>query len=174
MTEARWLCPLCNGAFSRPAEHLRDAHGLERRTEDRLKLEQAVRRPPAPPRRPRIGSVPPARRPAQIEEEELVEPGRPPPLPPDAAVLRLVCDEPFTSDLSALQARLTGFVGVQSVAIDLYARTVDLYIDRRRAMVGHLMALARERARLVVLRGEVHREPKGGGTPNKSTRLFDV
>ena len=96
-------------------------------------------------------------------------PSKPVPLPPDAAVLRLRCDTLDGVDAQVLGDRLRNLPGVESVALDLYARTVDLYLDPTRATAAHLVALARERVRLPVRAAELHRaapsgQPLGAGT----------
>ena len=88
----------------------------------------------------------------------------PVPLPPDAAVLRLVCDTLEGVDALALRDRLLELPGVDSVALDLYARTADLYLDRRRATPSHLVAMARERVRLPGAR------PSFTGRPSRARR----
>jgi len=56
-------------------------------------------------------------------------------------------------DAAVLRDRLLDLPGVESVALDLYARTADLYLDRERATPPHLVAMARERVRLPVRAG---------------------
>jgi hypothetical protein len=105
-------------------------------------------------------------------DEVDVSPGRPIPLPPDAAVLRLVCDELAGVDVVELQGRLADLPGVESAAVDLYARTIDLFLDRRRATPSHLVALATERLRLPVVSAELHRAPDPGAALGEATRIF--
>jgi hypothetical protein len=101
-------------------------------------------------------------------------PARPAPLPPDAAVLRLVCETLDGVDAQVLRDRLLALSGVESVALDLYARTADLYLDRRRATAPHLVAMARERIRLPVRAAELHRSPEPGQSLGAATLLFVV
>jgi hypothetical protein len=101
-------------------------------------------------------------------------PLKPVPLPPDAAVLRLVCESLDGLDAQVLRDRLLNLAGVESVAIDLYARTVDLYLDRTRATAPHLVALARERVRLPVRTAELHRAPEKGQPLGATTLIFVV
>ena len=189
-----WRCPLCREAASDPAAHLREAHGVGG-NQDRFGLRDAARhgtgRPatpgtdgttsdgagthePAPPRlRPRPTprrSIRPRRSPAPIEPD--VQPARPSPLPPDAAVLRLVCESLEGVDVAQLQQRLTDLPGIESVTIDLYERTADLFIDRRRAAPTHLVTLAVERIGLAITTAELHRAPRAGQKLDDSTRLF--
>jgi hypothetical protein len=101
-------------------------------------------------------------------------PAKPVPLPPDAAVLRLVCETLDGVDAQVLRDRLLALSGVESVALDLYARTADLYLDRRRATAPHLVAMARERIRLPVRAAELHRSPEPGQSLGAATLLFVV
>ena len=101
-------------------------------------------------------------------------PARPIPLPPDAAVLRLVCETLEGVDALVLRDRLLELPGVESVALDLYARTADLYLDRRRATPPHLVAMAKERVRLPVRVAELHREAGPGQTLGEATLLFVI
>jgi hypothetical protein len=101
-------------------------------------------------------------------------PARPVPLPPDAAVLRLVCETLDGVDAAALRDRLLNLPGVESVSLDLYGRTADLYLDRQRATPPHLVAMARERVRLPVRAAELHRAPEPGQSLGAATLLFVV
>jgi hypothetical protein len=103
-----------------------------------------------------------------------MSPAKPIPLPPDASVLRLVCEALDGVDAQALRDRLLDLQGVESVALDLYARTADLYLDRRRATPPHLVAMARERIRLPVRAAELHRAPEPGQTLGAGTLLFVI
>jgi len=115
---------------------------------------------------------PPSSRPRRVPTDGA--PLKPVPLPPDAAVLRLVCESLDGLDAQALRDRLLNLAGVESVAIDLYARTVDLYLDRTRATAPHLVALARERVRLPVRTAELHRAPEKGQPLGAATLIFVV
>lgn len=118
-----------------------------------------------------------ARRPAGPRlsgEPPEVAPAKPAPLPPDAAVLRLVCETLDGVDAQVLRDRLLNLPGVESVALDLYARTADLYLDRRRATPPHLVAMARERIRLPVRAAELHRSPDQGQSLGADTLLFVI
>jgi hypothetical protein len=149
--------------------------------------------PPAPPRRGRSSRPRPADddqstdppltwrrapRPAASRRSSGEPTERPPakpiPLPPDASVLRLVCESLEGVDAQALRDRLLDLQGVESVALDLYARTVDLYLDRRRATPPHLVAMARERIRLSVRAAELHRAPEPGQSIGAGTLLFVI
>lgn len=101
-------------------------------------------------------------------------PAKPIPLPPDAAVLRLVCETLDGVDAQALRDRLLDLPGVESVALDLYARTADLYLDRNKATPPHLVAMARERIRLPVRAAELHRSPERGYGLGADTLLFVI
>jgi hypothetical protein len=113
------------------------------------------------------------RRRPRIEPPEMA-PARPVPLPPEAAVLRLVCETLDGVDAQALRDRLLDLPGVESVALDLYERTADLYLDRRRATPPHLVAMARERVRLPVRAAELHRAAEPGQRLGPVTLLFVV
>ena len=102
------------------------------------------------------------------------QPAKPVPLPPDASVLRLICESLDGVDAQALRDRLLELQGVESVALDLYARTADLYLDRRRATPPHLVAMARERIRLPVRAAELHRSPEPGQSLGAGTLLFVI
>jgi hypothetical protein len=119
-----------------------------------------------------------ARRPSSTRrgagEPAEMPPAKPIPIPPDAAVLRLVCETLEGVDASALRDRLLNLSGVESVALDLYARTVDLYLDRQKATPPHLVALARERVRLPVRVAELHRSPERGQSLGEATLLFVI
>jgi hypothetical protein len=119
-----------------------------------------------------------ARRPAGTRrisgEAPEMPPAKPVPLPPDATVLRLVCETLDGVDAQALRDRLLDLPGVESVALDLYARTADLYLDRRRATPPHLVAMARERVRLPVRAAELHRAAGPGQTLGAGTLLFVI
>jgi hypothetical protein len=65
-------------------------------------------------------------------------------------------------------------MGVDSVAVDLYDRTVDLYLDRRRAAPPHLVTLATERVGLPVVSAELHRAPPDGSKLGPATRLIVI
>jgi hypothetical protein len=101
-------------------------------------------------------------------------PAKPIPLPPDASVLRLVCETLDGMDAQVLRDRLLDLQGVESVALDLYARTADLYLDRRKATPPHLVAMARERIRLPVRAAELHRAPEPGQSIGAGTLLFVI
>jgi hypothetical protein len=119
-----------------------------------------------------------ARRPASSRrssgESADAPPSRPIPLPPDAAVLRLVCETLEGVDASVLRDRLLDLPGVESVALDLYARTADRFLDRERAPPPHVVAMARERIRLPVRAAELHRAAEPGQPLGASTLLFVV
>lgn len=115
---------------------------------------------------------PPSSRPRRLPTDGA--PSKPVPLPPDAAVLRLVCEQLDGVDTQVLRDRLLDLAGVASVAIDLYARIVDLYLDRTRATAPHLVALARERVRLPVRAAELHRAPEPGHPLGAGTLIFVV
>jgi hypothetical protein len=119
-----------------------------------------------------------ARRPASSRggpgESAELPPSRPVPLPPDAAVLRLVCETLDGLDAAVLRDRLLDLPGVESVALDLYARTADLYLDRERATPPHLVAMARERIRLPVRAAELHRAAEPGQPLGAATLIFVV
>jgi hypothetical protein len=106
--------------------------------------------------------------------EPAVPPARPAPLPPDAAVLRLVCASLEGVDAADLQRRLAELPGIEAVTIDLYERTADLFIDRRRAAPPHLVTLAMERIGLAVTTAELHRAPTPGQGLGDATRIFVV
>ncbi|MBA2448465.1 MAG: hypothetical protein H0V51_10625 [Chloroflexi bacterium] len=89
-------------------------------------------------------------------------------------MLRLVCESLDGIDPAQLQTRLAELQGVESAAIDLYERTVDLYLDRRRAAPPHLVTLATERVGLPVVAAELHRAPPSGARLGPSTLLFVV
>ena len=89
-------------------------------------------------------------------------------------MLRLVCESLDRVDPAGLQARLAELSGVESVAIDLYERTVDLFLDRRRAAPPHLVALATERVGLPVVSAELHRAPPAAAKLGPGTLLFVV
>ena len=166
--EPGWRCPLCGAIATSGAEHLRAQHGIGGWTEDRLGLRKAVQehgpRAPKPPRRSGV----------RVEEPPL-EPPRPAPLPEEASVLRLLCGSLEGVDLADLQARVTQLAGVESVAVDLYEGTVDLFLDRSRAAaVPHLVALATERVGLVVVAAELHRAPSAGAKLGRDTFLVVV
>ena len=167
-----WRCPLCGATAASGVEHLRSEHGMGGPREDRFGLREAVRptreaggvgtarpRPPRPTRRLRLG-------------DEEVRPARPTPLPPEAAVLRLVCESLDGLDSARLQARLAELPGVESAAVDLYEGTADLFLDRRRAVPPHLVALATERVGLTVKAAELHRAPAAGAKLGPDTVLL--
>ncbi len=89
-------------------------------------------------------------------------------------MLRLVCETLDGVDAAALRDRLLDLPGVESVALDLYARTADLYLDRERATPPHLVAMARERVRLPVRAAELHRAAAPGQSLGAATLLFVV
>jgi hypothetical protein len=89
-------------------------------------------------------------------------------------VLRLVCESLDGIDPAQLQTRLAELQGVQSATIDLYERTVDLYLDRRRATPPHLATLATERVGLPVVAAELHCAPPSGARLGLDTLLFVV
>lgn len=101
-------------------------------------------------------------------------PAKPPPLPPDAAVLRLICETLEGVDAGVLRDRLLELPGVESVALDLYEGTVDLYLDRARASVRHLVAMASSRIRLRVKTAELHRAAERGQRLGEATRIYVV
>ena len=202
MTDTQgWRCPLCRELADDPAAHLRSAHGVGG-DRDRFGLRDAARhgtgRPPTPdtdgalgngtqddagstpdatparlrPRPTPRRSIRPRRAPSSAEPD--VTPARPVPLPPDAAVLRLVCDSLDGVDVARLQQRLVDLPGIEAVTIDLYARTADLFIDRHRAAPPHLVTLTMERIGLAVTTAELHRAPGPGQKLDESTRLFVV
>jgi hypothetical protein len=107
-------------------------------------------------------------------DEEDVRPARPEPLPPDASILRLICDSLDGVDASALHDRLAALPGVESVTIDLYARTVDLYLDRKRATVRPLVALVAGRVRLPIKSAELHQAAAPGQRLGEETRIYVV
>ena len=191
-----WRCPLCREVAADPAAHLRDAHKVGG-TQDRFGLRDAARhgtgRPatpgtdgtaggrtdteaPSPGRlRPRPmprRSIRPRRAPASLEPG--LPPARPAPLPPDAAVLRLVCESLEGVDVAELQRRLAELPGIEAVTIDLYERTADLFVDRRRAAPPHLATLAMERIGLAITTAELHRAPDPGRKLDDSTLLLVV
>ncbi len=88
--------------------------------------------------------------------------------------MRLVCETLDGADTQVLRDRLLNLSGVESVAIDLYARTIDLYLDRTRATAMHLVAMARERVRLPVRAAELHRAPEKGQALGAATFIFVV
>jgi hypothetical protein len=130
-----------------------------------------------------LGSDPPltwrrARRPSSSRpstgDHGAMPPARPAPLPPDAAVLRLICESLDGVDAAVLRDRLLDLPGVESVALDLYARTADLYLDRTRATPPHLVAMARERIRLPVRAAELHRAAEKGQPLGAATLIYVV
>jgi hypothetical protein len=125
------------------------------------------RRAPRPRRAPR-------RLPDLPLDPEAVKPAKPEPLPPDAAVLRLVCETLDGVDASVLHDRLVALPGVESAAIDLYDRTIDLYLDRERATVRPLVALVVNRVRLPIRAAELHRPAAPGQRLGDATRLYVV
>jgi hypothetical protein len=118
---------------------------------------------------PRPASARPVRRDASE-----AAPSRPMPLPPDAAVLRLVCVSLDGVDAQALRDRLLALQGVESVSMDLFTGIVDLYLDRARATASHLVAMARERVRLPVRAAELHRAAEPGHGLGAETLIFVV
>lgn len=88
--------------------------------------------------------------------------------------MRLIAGTLDGVDAAALQARLLDLPGVTSVTLDLYARTIDLYIDRERAVPPHLIALVTGRLRLPVHGAEIHRAPPRGEPLGDATRLYVV
>lgn len=105
---------------------------------------------------------------------DAVRPTRPEPLPPDAAVLRLICDTLDGVDASALHDRLVALPGVESATLDLYASTVDLYLDRKHATVRPLIALVAGRVRLPIKAAELHRAAEPGQRLGDATRIYVV
>jgi hypothetical protein len=89
-------------------------------------------------------------------------------------VLRLVCETLDGVDATALRDRLLDLSGVASVALDLYARTIDLYLDRTKATPPHLVAMVRERMRLPVRGAELHRAAEPGQSLGAGTLLFVI
>lgn len=180
MTEqGGWRCPLCGASAASGVEHLRSEHGMGGSREDRFGLRDAVRPSldEAPPAR-RVGGLSPLRpserRRRRDPAAEEIGPARPAPLPPDAAVLRLVCESLDDVDVALLQARLAELAGVDSVAVDVYQRTIDLYLDRARAAPPHLATLATERLGLPVMAAELHRAPRGGGKLGLDTLILNL
>ena len=173
--EGGWRCPLCRASAASAAEHLRAEHGIGAATEDRFGLREAARPRPVPRRRPSLtAGARPIRHRSPTTDAETAPPPKTPPLPPDAAVLRLVCETLDGGDLAGLQVRLAELAGVDSVAIDLYERTIDLFLDRRRAAPPHLVALASERVGLPVVVAELHRAPASGAWLGDETFLLVV
>jgi hypothetical protein len=103
-----------------------------------------------------------------------VPPAKPDPLPPDAAVLRLICDTLDGIDVLKLHYRLVALPAVESATMDLYDRTVDLFIDRTRATPRHLVAVAAGRLRLPIRRAELHRAAPRGTPLGDTTRIYVV
>jgi hypothetical protein len=151
---------------SRAAVHLREAHGVGGATEDRFGLRDAVpdtrRPPPAPPRV--------IRQRAPVDDE-YIAPAPRAPLPPGTAILRLICADLLGEDLTRLERGLTAQLGVESVAIDLYAGIIDLFIDPDRATPNHLVAMAGDRLRLDISSAELHAAPTPGAPIGDATRL---
>jgi hypothetical protein len=164
--EQLWRCPLCGALAESGPEHLREQHDLGRPAEDRFGLRAALPRDPTPLRQ---RSRP--RRPARRPDSEAEPPPRPVPIPPDAAVLRLCCETLEGRDAGSLQADLAALQGVESVAVDLYAGTIDLFLDRRRAAPPHLVAVASERFGLPLKGAALHRHPRPGSSLGEETRL---
>jgi len=173
MVEREWHCRVCGASVSGRAEHLRTAHGIGGSGADRFGLRASARARSAAPtgRRPKRSTG--SRYPNASAGEEALPP-RPFELPPDAAVLRLLCASLDGVEQGALAARLSDLPGVDSVAVDLYERTVDLFLDRRRAAPPHLVALATERVELPVVGAELHRTPPSGGKLGTATLLLVV
>ena len=171
--ERVWRCPLCRAAAASAAEHLRAEHGVGAATEDRFGLREAARPRPGP-RPVSSASTRPARRRRPTADPDTAPPAKPAPLPAEAAVLRLVCEALDGGELARLQVRLAELAGVDSVAVDLYERTVDLFLDRQRAAPPHLVALATERVGLPVISAELHRAPRPGARLGDDTRLLVV
>ncbi len=166
-SDQAWRCPLCGASAERGPDHLREAHGLGRPAEDRFGLRRGLRPDAAPEAlRPR------RRRPRGSLDERDLPPARPAPLPPDAAVLRLLCEGLEDRELASLQARLAELSGVEAATIDVYGGTIDLFIDRNRATPAHLVAMATERFRLPVRGAEIHRRPSPGAALGEDTRLL--
>jgi hypothetical protein len=169
-----WTCPLCGARAESGAEHLRGEHGIGRSSEDRLGLRATLRGRAAPrdtsAEPPPLRIVPRRRR--RVPSEGVEGPPEPRPIPPDAGVLRLVCETLEGVDLADLQGRLADLSGVESVTVDLYDRMVDLFLDRRRAAPPHLVALATERVGLPVTAAELHRTPPAGAKLGEETLLF--
>jgi len=114
----------------------------------------------------------PSRRTRSVDNAEDVRPARPEPLPPEAAVLRLVCDSLDGVDVAKLHDRLVALPGVDAVTIDLYDRTVDLYLDRARATPRPLVTLAATRVRLPIRLAELHRAAPRGERLGEATRIY--
>jgi hypothetical protein len=58
--------------------------------------------------------------------------------------------------------------------MDLYDRTIDLFIDRTRATPRHLVALVAGRLRLPIHRAELHRAAPRGERLGDETRIYVV
>ncbi|MCC6176415.1 MAG: hypothetical protein IT305_14000 [Chloroflexi bacterium] len=193
MTDALWKCPLCGTSAPSARDHLAEAHGLGTGAPDRFGLRDATR-PSAPPNRPSSRPRPtppesrqldgpielrprprPHRRPlAAAGREPEVKPAKRAPLPPDAAILRLICETLEGVDAARLHDRLVALPGVESATIDLYGRTIDLYLDHERATPSHLVTLATARLRLPVETAEIHRAAPRGMPLGDATRIYVV
>ncbi len=173
-TESTWRCPLCGAYAKNGAAHIKAKHPGGPGAVDRFGLRSGL--PATGPRR-----QPPSTRPARhnrgrrglpVDAGPDVEPARRTPLPSDAGVLRLLCESLEGRDAGSLQARLAELPGVEAAAIDLYDRTVDLFIDPRRAAPPHLVALTTERLGLPVVGAELHRRPPAGASLGDQSRLL--
>jgi hypothetical protein len=116
----------------------------------------------------------PRRRAGGAREPGELPPAKPDPLPPEAAVLRLIVDTLDGVDASKLHDRLVALPAVESATMDLYARTIDLFIDRTRATPRHLVAQVAGRLRLPVRRAELHRSAPRGEPLGDETRIYIV
>jgi hypothetical protein len=125
------------------------------------------RLPGRPVRLPSRRTLPPSEAPA-------VPPAKPEPLPPEAAVLRLICETLDGVDAAKLHDRLVALPGVESATLDLYDRTVDLYLDRSNATPRHLVAMVAGRIRLPVRSAELHRAAPRGERLGDATRIYVV
>jgi hypothetical protein len=144
-----------------------EAPGLDGESDGSAEPILTWRRAPRPRPRPRPRTDLPL-------DPEAVRPARPAPLPPDAAILRLVCETLDGVDAAALHDRLVALPGVESAAIDLYGRTVDLYLDRTKATPRHLVTLAAGRVRLPVRLAELHRAAPPAQPLGDATRIYVV
>jgi hypothetical protein len=116
----------------------------------------------------------PARRTRPPSEPAEPPPAKPEPLPPEAAILRLICDTLDGVDAAKLHDRLLALPGVESATIDLYDRTIDLYLDHRKAAPRPLVALAAGRIRLPIRLAELHRAAPRGERLGDATRIYVV
>jgi hypothetical protein len=86
-------------------------------------------------------------------------------------VLRLCCESLAGREAGSLQADLAALYGVEAATVDLYAGTIDLFLDVRRATPAHLVAVATERFDLPLVGAELHRQPPSGSGLGEATRL---